>query len=465
MDRPSNPFRSGLAAAVAVSLAVPLTVYPLAASTASAVVGAPAVSGDDFVARLDVGDGQRACTGALIDIEWVLTSVSCFVDDPTTVPAPAGTPPEATVVTVGRPDLTTTAGQVRHVTELVPHQSRDLMLARLGEPVVDIAPVGVSSTPPVAGEQLTIPGFGRTASDWSPLRRHTGAFVVDSVVGGDVAVTGQDGAVVCAGDTGGPALRRTADGVEIAAVNSRSWQAGCFGSDPAETRTGAVEARVDDVYDWISDNAWSTRNVIRAIYMDSLGEVATPERIENWELRVSRDGARVLLQALENTDRYRRARIIAAFEQTLGYTPSETQIANHLGWVTDGTRTLDEVEPFLLANPNYYEHVGGTDEEYITALYQHIFDRAPTADNMEVWLDSLPRNGRQHMVDSLWNNAQGVRVRIIDTYQHFLGESPTDTQLEYWLGRLAGQASPTEQPLRIGIVEVARYRELANQRF
>lgn len=456
----SGKVRPGGLAAVIVLLLAALTT-----PAATAVVGTPDSASYDFVARLDIGDGQRACTGALIDIEWVLTSVSCFVDDPTTTPAPAGAPPDATVATIGRPDLMTAAGQVRDVIELVPHQTRDVMLARLGEPVVDIAPVGVGSTPPVAGERLTVPAYGRTASDWSPLQRHAGAFVIDGVVGGDVSITGQDGAAICAGDTGGPALRPTADGVEIAAVNSRSWQAGCFGGDPAETRTGAVEARVDDLYDWISDNAWSTRNVIKAIYMDSLGEVATPERIENWELRVSRDGARVLLQALEDTDRYRTARIIEAFEETLGYMPSETQITNHLGWVKDGTRTLDEVELFLLANPNYYAHVGGTDEQYITALYWHIFDRAPTADNMEVWLASLPRNGRQHMVDTLWSNAQGVRVRIVETYRHFLGESPTDTQIEYWLSRLVGQADPTEQPLRIGIVEVGRYRELANQRF
>lgn len=62
--------------------------------------------------------------------------------------------------------------------------------------------------------------------------------------------------------TGGPALGQTADGVEIVAVNSRSRQSGCLGSDLDETRKGDVETRVDDVIDWISDNAWRTRNGI-----------------------------------------------------------------------------------------------------------------------------------------------------------------------------------------------------------
>lgn len=461
MSRTGNLYRGGAAAAIAVLLAAPLAV-----PAAMAVAGGADDGAHEFAARIDIGDDLRTCSGALVDIEWVLTAASCFVADPDgAATPPAGLPPEATTVTVGRADLTTAAGQVRDVAALVPHESRDLMLVRLASPVVDIAPVGVSAAPPAVGDELVVPGYGRTATEWSPLRRHSGVFVVDAVAGGDVTVTGQDGAAICAGDTGGPALRQTADGVELAAVNSRSWQGGCFGSDPAETRTGAVGTRVDDVIDWISDNAWSTRNVIKAVYMDSLAEVAAPENIAYWEPRVSQNGARVLLQGIESTDRYLTRRIVQAFEETLGRTPTDTQIANHLAWVKDGTRTIDEVEPFLLANPTYYAHVGGTDEQYITALYWHIFDRAPTADNMETWLTNLPRDGRQHMVGALWANGQGVRVRIIETYQQFLGEPPTATQLDYWLDRLVGQTSPTEQPLRIGIVEVARYRDLANQRF
>ncbi|WP_332328152.1 hypothetical protein [Streptomyces sp. WMMC940] len=43
---------------------------------------------------------------------------------------------------------------------------------------------------------------------------------------------------------------------ELVAINSRSWQGGCFGNDPAETRTGAIDTRVDDINDWV-DHATS----------------------------------------------------------------------------------------------------------------------------------------------------------------------------------------------------------------
>ncbi|MER5403074.1 VCBS repeat-containing protein, partial [Streptomyces sp. NPDC002599] len=54
------------------------------------------------------------------------------------------------------------------------------------------------------------------------------------------------------GDAGGPALRTVNGTTELVAVNSRSWQGGCLGNDPAETRTGAIDTRVDDIGAWVA---------------------------------------------------------------------------------------------------------------------------------------------------------------------------------------------------------------------
>ncbi|MGI5191831.1 trypsin-like serine protease [Promicromonospora sp. CA-289599] len=252
----TKPQRRHAPAGAVTALTAVLLLAPLLVPAATAVVGAPSDTDHEFTARLEIGDEEtgRACSGALVATSWVLTAASCFSEDPASgLPPVAGAPPMTTVATIGRTDLTTDSGQERDVVELVPHESRDLVLARLFGPVPEIAPVAVASEPPEAGTELVVPGYGRTATEWAPLERHTGTFVVDSVSGGDIAITGQDGAAICAGDAGGPALRVTADGPELVAVNSRSWQGGCFGSDPAETRTGAVEARVDDVSGWIQE--------------------------------------------------------------------------------------------------------------------------------------------------------------------------------------------------------------------
>ncbi|MFE6056293.1 trypsin-like serine protease, partial [Kitasatospora sp. NPDC056446] len=230
---------------------------------------APAVSGDTpptgsyaFTAKLDIGNGQRACTGALIDPYWIITAAACFADNPTQpTTVPAGPPALKTTATIGRTDLTTTTGQVRDIAELVPRTDRDLVMARLADPVTDIAPLVLSATAPTAGENLLVTGYGRTRTEWVPDKLHSAAFTVGTIDPTGLTITAKSptDATICKGDTGGPALRQAGDHYELAALTSRSWQGGCLGTPATETRTGAVSTRTDDIAGWIQQttSAWS----------------------------------------------------------------------------------------------------------------------------------------------------------------------------------------------------------------
>ena len=241
--------RRGSAAALAVLL--------LAAGSATAgpafgvAGGTPAGDGYGFVAHIEVGDNVRGCSGALIDPEWVVTATSCFAEGGQ--PVQPGPPAQPTTVTVGRADLATgTGGQVRSVAEVVPHPSRDLLLAKLASPVVDIAPVKLGTTAPVAGDALRVVGYGRTATEWVPDRLHTASLAVQTVGEASVGLGGATGdPTVCKGDAGGPALRAVGSAVELVAVHSASWQAGCLETPAAEARTDTAETRLDNVLPWV----------------------------------------------------------------------------------------------------------------------------------------------------------------------------------------------------------------------
>ena len=252
-----RPLRQAAAAAVAAVSAVALVAT---ATPAQAVVGTPDTL-YAFTARITVGDVHRGCSGALVDREWLLTAASCFAEDPAAdLTVPAGRPARGAVARIGGTDLPDQRGEVRTIVELVPRNDRDVVLARLSRPVTGIAPVAIGTTAPVVGEELRIAGHGRTAQEWSPETLHAGAFGVDAVTGYDVGVSGRDGAAVCAGDAGGPALRQSAAGPELVALSSRSYQGGCYGVEtPAGTPDTAVGTRVDDLRGWIDGQVGAPR--------------------------------------------------------------------------------------------------------------------------------------------------------------------------------------------------------------
>ncbi|QDN96053.1 S1 family peptidase [Streptomyces sp. RLB1-9] len=241
--RPRTAWPGGLVAAT--SLAAALTATPASAVSGPQASDAVAAA----TARLDVG-GQRGCSATLVASQWLLTAASCFTDTP------------GATLASGAPKLKTTAalgGSTQQVVNLVPRTDRDVVMAQLAKPVTGIAPLAVAGKVPATGDEVQAAGLGRTHSEWVPDQVHAAAFTVQTTGATTLDLAGKsDGAATCKGDTGGPALSTTGGHTTIVGVNSLSWQGGCLGIDAAETRTGAVAARVDDLADWVKQVAYST---------------------------------------------------------------------------------------------------------------------------------------------------------------------------------------------------------------
>ncbi|WP_327282035.1 MULTISPECIES: trypsin-like serine protease [unclassified Streptomyces] len=233
--------------------------------TGPASANAPAPSGDTtlaFAGKLTVGDSKRFCTAALVDPYWVVTAKNCFADNPADLASVgAGAPKDKTTVTVGRTDLATSGGHTTDIIELAPHTDRDLVMARLAKPALDVTPIALSTAPLTASEALTVAGFGRTGTEWAPSKLHSAAFSVSNIDAVGFALTAKTpaNATVCKGDAGGPAVRTENGKPALVGITSRSWQGGCL--DSGQTATGAFGARIDGAQDWIKQVRFTTATI------------------------------------------------------------------------------------------------------------------------------------------------------------------------------------------------------------
>ncbi|MFJ8691951.1 S1 family peptidase, partial [Streptomyces roseolilacinus] len=251
VPRPRTARTTGLLAAAAA-----MTVGLLPASPAVAVTGPQAAAGaHPYAVQLTVGEEPttRGCTGTLVDRFWVMTATSCFAATPGT-PVPAGKLAFKATATLG-------GSKTVALTEIAPRTDRDVALVRLATPVTGIPTASLAGAAPAVGADLTAAGFGRTRTVWVPDRLHTGAFTVDASDATTLRITGKGTDAVCKGDTGGPLVNAAG---EVLGVNSRSWQGGCLGTDPAETRTGAVSARADGLAAWVRQQSLTTASIRNA---------------------------------------------------------------------------------------------------------------------------------------------------------------------------------------------------------
>ncbi|GAB3070217.1 trypsin-like serine protease [Micromonospora schwarzwaldensis] len=237
----------------AAFVVVALTTSLVSGGAARAVSGVSPVPEGSYAFTAKIQNDLRACSAVLVEPTWVITTASCLAEPGQ--PLVAGPPTRRTTVTVGRTDLSTTAGHVLAVTAVLPHPTRNVALAQLEKPADGVPPVTIGASA-AQGEELLAAGFGRTATEWVPDKLHAGTFTVTGVTADALTVDGSASAAsLCKGDAGGPLLRTGTGQPQVVALHDSSWQGGCLAE--TDTRRTATEVRVDGLAPWI---AASTRN-------------------------------------------------------------------------------------------------------------------------------------------------------------------------------------------------------------
>jgi hypothetical protein len=210
--------------------------------------------------------------------------------------------------------------------------------------------------------------------------------------------------------------------------------------------------------------AEAVANIVQAIYRDTLGRHATQSEIDHWHAEVMSDGTDRLITVIENSTKYRQARIVDAYENLLGYTPTPEQITRQMDLIRNGDRTVDEVALRLMATSAYYRSTGGTDADFVRAVYAELLAKTPSDAQIATWSERMATEGRTAVVQTIWNSRGATSIRVKAAFKLYLAVTPSAAQLTDWLDRLATDDRSDGQ-LRLTLPGTQKYADRADLRF
>jgi hypothetical protein len=100
--------------------------------------------------------------------------------------------------------------------------------------------------------------------------------------------------------------------------------------------------------------------------------------------------------------------------------------------------TDEQLEASFIASDEFFQNAGGTNQGWVSSLYEHLLGRGADAQGEAYWLAQLAA-GEQHFNVALAFTASLEREsqRIQDDYWHYLGRSADQQGLDYWTTQFA----------------------------
>lgn len=240
---------------VASTAIATIAIASLSAIPASAISNGTTGNNSENLNVAKIVTGYGTCTGVLVDAQWIATVASCFTQNPADYANLKTTDPLLGARALFGKEAERKENTGTPLTELALYtgeDKRDIVLAKLATPALNTPPMKLATTAPTPEEKLDFIGWGRTKTEWMPREKKTGSFNITTLDTKELTITGYNptDASLCLGDSGAPGIRTTGNGQELVALNSRSWQKNCIGTQQTTNNT-AIATRTDNLNPWI----------------------------------------------------------------------------------------------------------------------------------------------------------------------------------------------------------------------
>lgn len=193
--------------------------------------------------------------------------------------------------------------------------------------------------------------------------------------------------------------------------------------------------------DWfgITEIPNGTEQFVKAVYNDLLGRAPESREAINFYTAALVSGVsrqRVIL-GFQNSSEYLSIRIREAYQRAFLRDPEPGAVDYWINEIRRGRLVSDELYSlFLATNEMYFSRGGGTEEGYVTVLYQTVLNRTPSNEEVAYYVNDRKKGATLAMVASCFTNSpENYANYVKEAYWRYLGRQPENAEaIVYWAG-------------------------------
>jgi len=125
-------------------------------------------------------------------------------------------------------------------------------------------------------------------------------------------------------------------------------------------------------------------------------------------------------------------------------------------WKRDGGP--ENVIAGMISSPEFFQSAGGTNADWIQALYQRLLNRTADSQGLSFWENQLDQHSEteEQVVLGFTNSDENYKNLITGFFQQYLQRAPSASELSTFLTQM--QASDSQRDIQIEIIDSDEYR-------
>lgn len=196
------------------------------------------------------------------------------------------------------------------------------------------------------------------------------------------------------------------------------------------------DCRNDELASWLNGARRADLAFAQGLYSDFLGRSAGAAELDSIAAPLAYGvPRRQMVVGLAFSDAWVGAMVDRFYQATLG---RDADADGKRFWMEAirGGRTPAEVAAYFFASDEYYARSGGTDRDWVGALYGALLGRRPDGSGLDHWVAVVRGSSREQVAASFYQSVESRRRRIRALYDLLLGRAPDGDGLAHWTGEL-----------------------------